>query len=271
MEYLVRGKDVLLWQPDFQLAETLDCGQAFRWAPDGDGYSGFRLDIPLTILPERDYFRLVNTTEETFLTVWREYFDLDTDYGELKRLFSQEETLREACAFAGGIRLLKQDPWEALISFLISQNNHIPRIKGIISRLCGVRGHFPSPVELAGFTQEEMDSLRAGFRSKYLLGSAELVSQNQVCLSEISRLPLEEARQALRILPGVGPKVAECVLLYGMYRVDAFPVDVWIKRVLERYYPEGIPHRFLPQAGIAQQYLFHYIRNIPQKSLQLAH
>ena len=145
MNYIIKGNDIHLSQPDFDLDETLDCGQAFRWEKSADGaYHGAKLNTKLTIYKEKDYFVLENTSESDFLNVWCDYFDLATDYGELKRIYSEDETLAKACKFASGIRLLKQDKWEALVSFIISQNNNIPRIKGIIGRLCEENGGFPS-------------------------------------------------------------------------------------------------------------------------------
>ena len=134
MDYTQSGSDILLKQPDFGLDDTLDCGQAFRWEKiDKKTYSGAFLNNKLTISeePENGVFRLHDTTVQNFENIWIDYFDLNTDYGELKRRFSENETLSKACSFAGGIRILRQDSWEALSSFIISQNNNIPRIKGI--------------------------------------------------------------------------------------------------------------------------------------------
>lgn len=261
MNYTVKGKDIHLFQPDFDLDETLDCGQAFRWEKTGDkAYHGYRLNKPLDIYAEKDYFVLKDTTEEDFATVWADYFDLNTDYGELKRIFSEDETLSKACAYAGGIRLLKQDGWEALLSFIISQNNNIPRIKGIIGRLCEENGGFPSPLQLKGKTADDFSYLRAGFRAKYIEDCVNKVNSGEIDLDRITKAPVEEARKSLMTIKGVGPKVAECALLYGMYRVECFPVDVWIKRVMAQFYPDGFPEFAKDYAGIAQQYLFHYMR-----------
>lgn len=261
MEYIKRGSDIAVKQQDFELDETLDCGQAFRWERISDGFSGFFLDKPLTITKKKDYFIFHKTTEEDLINVWADYFDFGTDYRELKNIFSEDETLCKACRYAGGIRLLKQDPWEALCSFIISQNNNIPRIKGIISRLC-TDDKFPNAKQLAGLETTDLEYLRSGFRAKYIIDAARKVAEGSVNLEKVKYLPLEEARTVLKTITGVGPKVAECALLYGMYRIEAFPVDVWIKRVLAQYYPEGFPEKYSQYAGIAQQYLFHYVRNL---------
>lgn len=289
MNYKISGNDIILIQSDFDLDETLDCGQAFRWEKideessgeyagildniDFDkAYKGFRLNTPLLISQKKidkncnaSQITLHNTSERDFLDIWTEYFDLETDYSALKKVFSKDTTMSCACEFAPGIRMLKQDKWEALCSFIISQNNNIPRIKGIISRMCEHYGGFPSYEQLANETVESLGFLRAGFRAKYLIDAAQKLSGGELNLDDISAMDLDDARKSLMTIKGVGPKVAECALLYGMYRTDAFPIDVWIKRVMEEYYPDGLPECIKGQEGIAQQYLFHYIRNKEQE------
>lgn len=262
MEYRVKGNDIELFQRDFTLDDTLDCGQAFRWTKISDNaYSGFFLDKPLTITEDGNgYFTFKDTTEQDFLNVWAEYFDLNTDYGKLKELFSEDATLKKACGYAGGIRLLKQDSWEALCSFIISQNNNIPRIKAIINRMCEHYGHFPKADELAKETPESLEFLRAGFRAKYIIDAGKKIADKEINLESVREMPIEQARETLIKIKGVGAKVSECTLLFGMHRTEAFPIDVWIKRVLAEYYPDGFPEKFSDYAGIAQQYLFHYMR-----------
>ena len=266
MDYYCKNGSDILKQPDFDLDETLDCGQAFRWVRTAGGeYRGAFVNEPLTIrcLDRNDgVFELENTSEEKFLTVWYNYFDLSTDYGELKRRYSEDETLSRACGFAGGIRLLRQDAWEALSSFIISQNNNIPRIKGIIARLTEHCGGYPTAEQLRGETPESLGFLRSGFRAKYLTDAVEKVLSGEVGLEKAKSLPLDEARDELMKIRGVGPKVADCTLLFGMYRIDALPKDVWVKRILAEWYPNGLPECVKGTEGIAQQYLFHYIRNI---------
>ncbi len=261
MEYIKQGKDILLKTADFDLDQTLDCGQAFRWEKISDNaYHGFALNTPLTISQEKDYFRLADTTEETFLNVWVPYLDLNTDYTAIKEQFSQEETLAKACEYAGGIRLLRQDSWEALCSFIISQNNNIPRIKGIIGRLCEMYGGFPSFEQMKGVTVDNLAPLRSGFRAKYIVDCVDKLNNGEILLDEVKKLTVEDAKKVLMTIKGVGPKVADCAMLYGMYKIECVPMDVWMKRVMERFYPDGFPAFVLQYAGIAQQYLFHYIR-----------
>jgi len=259
---------VTLDAAEFSLADTLDCGQAFRWVKNDDGsFSGVAGGKSLRVRQEGALLHLKTAPEE--LSFWRSYFDLDGNYPIYKALFSADPILRRACAFAGGITILRQDPWEALCSFILSQNNNIPRIKGIIGRLCEVFGEplgngvfsFPAPEKIADVTLEELGCLRAGFRAKYILDAAKKVAGGIVDLNRVSALPYPDAKEELMKISGVGPKVADCALLYGFHKLEAFPTDVWIKRVLQKYYPDGFPETFREYAGIAQQYLFHSIRH----------
>lgn len=265
MNYTQDGNDILLQQSDFNLDETLDCGQAFRWVKVSyNTYKGAFLNHPLTISCENgsDTFRLHNTTADEMENVWADYFDLSTDYGELKKRFSEDETLSKACEYAGGIRILKQDKWEALSSFIISQNNNIPRIKGIIGRLVEHYGGYPSCADMTNETADSLAYLRSGFRAKYLIDAVTKISSGEINLDEIAEMDIDNARKALQTIKGVGPKVAECALLFGFYRTEAFPKDVWVKRVIANWYPNGLPDCVKGVEGIAQQYLFHYIRNL---------
>ena len=269
MDYKIQDSDIIIRQKDFNLDETLDCGQAFRWTKTNKNtYFGHYLNTPLTISCENEtdgIFRLHNTDEATFLNTWYDYFDFSTDYSLLKERFSEDETLSKACRYAGGIRILKQDSWEALSSFIISQNNNIPRIKGIISRLCEHYNGYPLPAQMCNETVESLGFLRSGFRAKYIIDAVTQINSGKLDLQAISEMPIDDARKALMTIKGVGPKVAECVLLFGMYRTEALPIDVWVKRVLERWYPNGLPDCVKGYEGIAQQYLFHYIRNTNQQ------
>ena len=248
---------------DFDLAATLECGQCFRWdrLPDGS-YSGIASGLMLHISGGN----LEDALADPF---WRAYFDMDRDYAAIREeLSGYHPALAEAAAFAPGIRILNQDPWEALCSFIISQNNNIPRIKGIVARLCEAFGEetpdgireFPRPERLAELDEEALACLRCGFRARYILDAARKAASGQVDLEALRSVPLEEARASLMAIVGVGPKVADCALLYGLHRLDAFPMDVWMKRAMRELFPGKKPEDFGPWAGIAQQYIFHYIR-----------
>lgn len=258
----------------FEPDQTLDCGQSFRWEKVGEVWQGVAFGKRLSLRKEGETL-LLSCTKQEFEEIWRTYFDLDTDYPAIRQELSKlSPVLQEACAYAGGIRILRQDAWEALCSFIISQNNNIPRIKGIIRRLCETLGEqgsdgeflFPGPERLAISSLEELAPLRAGFRAKYLLSAARLVTEGKVDLQEIPHMEIGKARETLMLIHGVGPKVAECALLYGFHRLEAFPIDVWMKRVMERWFPEKKPEDFGPYAGVAQQYLFHYIRTFEKEN-----
>lgn len=255
---------------ELNLADTLDCGQSFRFRRTGEGeFEGVAFGKVLRLTQTADRILFRGCGLEEFHSLWADYFDLGRDYEAIKASYSGDETLRIASEFAGGIRLLQQDRFETLVSFLISQNNNIPRIKGCIDRLCRTFGEqiaeeayaFPTPERLAGLEREDLSELSLGYRDTYILDCARRICDGRLDLDEVDRMELEEAREALRTVRGIGPKVAECVLLFGFHKLAAFPVDTWMKKVLAGYYPDGFPDRYQETAGVAQQYLFHYIRN----------
>jgi len=162
---------------------------------------------------------------------------------------------------------MRQDPWETLITFILSQNSNIPRIKKMVSGLCEHFGQalpcgrytFPTPESLV-VAPEALAAVRTGYRAPYIVDAARQVVEGKIDLAALAAQPSDEIKEALVKIHGVGPKVAECVLLYGFGKVERYPVDVWIKRVMESMYPAGFPEAFCATAGIAQQYLFHYAR-----------
>ena len=247
------------------LKQTLFCGQCFRFKElDGGDFEGFAGDkyVRLTQKPDG----IIIDAPENELSFWEDYFDLKLDYSFLLGQFGQDATLKAACENRK-IRVLKQLPFETLISFIISQNNNIKRITGIIDRLCEQFGEktehgfaFPSSKALAGLSEEDLAPLRAGFRAKYIIDAANKVESGEVDFEKIRLMGDDEAREALKVIKGVGDKVADCVLLFGLYRTSAVPKDVWIKRVNAYYYPDGLPECVGNYAGIAQQYLFDYAR-----------
>lgn len=248
---------------------TLDCGQAFRWERQDDGsYKGVAMNHFLHIEKSGDDLVFYNTSEKVFNEVWRDYFDLDKDYDKICERLKNDSLLSSAIDEYYGIRILNQDSWEALCSFVISQQNNIKRIKGIIERLCEKYGQevkkgfysFPSAKRLSKLSVEDFEELGTGYRAKYLEKLAKGVASGEIDLEKIKNLPLEKARKELLNIYGVGIKVANCALLFGFGFYDAFPVDVWMKRVME-YYPDGLPKCFDGIGGIAQQYLFHWARN----------
>ncbi len=254
----------------FNVGLSVDCGQAFRWIKEEDGsFHGVIFKKAVDIIQYKNEVIFKNTDEETFKTLLEPYFDLDRDYEKICAGFD-DKYLKEACKKYSGIRILRQEPWETLCSFIISQNNNIPRIKGIIERLCSAFGEdigngdfsFPSAEVISALSEEDLAPLRAGFRNKYILDAAAKCCSGEVSLEKIKNMPIEQARQELMKIKGVGPKVAECTLLYGFGRVEAFPVDVWVKRILSELYENGLPQCTKGVEGIAQQYLFHWRRNL---------
>ena len=193
---------------------------------------------------------------------------MDTDYAAARESVMIGDYLTECAEYGAGIRILRQDKWEALCSFIISQCNNIPRIKGIVEKLCalfgeafdtpwGVRYSFPPASRVALLEEPELAPLRAGYRAAYIIGAARAVASGVVDLEYAASLCGNEARKYLKGLNGVGDKVANCAVLFGLHRMDAFPVDVWIKRALKEHMPAGFDPASLGEyAGLAQQYMF---------------
>lgn len=264
---------------NFDIEQIFDCGQCFRFSAVNKEntavttYEGVAFDRYIKIEQTSDKVTFYNTDEAEFGSVWRPFLDLDTDYASIIDGFSDDKTLNEAAHFADGIRILKQDKWETLCSFIISQNNNIPRIKGIIENMSARFGKeiyrdgdkayysFPTAKALYDAGEDEIFALKTGFRAKYIFDAAKRVCENPFFLTEVSGLDTEAASEQLQLIKGVGKKVAACTLLFGFERYDSFPVDVWVKRILETYYPNERSRHFDGRyAGVAQQYLFYYER-----------
>ena len=252
---------------NFDLAQTLDCGQAFRWSQRDGRWCGIAGGKYIELYRENGSIVIEGATPEDFEGFWRHYFDLERDYGAIIESVSTNDTVRAAAEFGGGIRILNQEPWEALCSFIISQNNNMPRIKGIIERLCECFGEkieggytFPTAQKIAMLTLEDLAPLRCGFRAKYILDAARLVSSGEIILENLKGIDFDTAQSELMRIKGVGPKVADCTLLFGLGHIEAFPKDVWIKRALEEYFDGELPESAREYAGIVQQYIFYYIR-----------
>lgn len=263
---------------DFDLTHIFECGQCFRWIPDAAeddaegrpvSYTGAAGDKAARVSFSDGTLTIeASGGDEAF---WRSYFDLDTDYGEIKRRLTESEPkIREACEYGGGIRILNQDLFETLISFIISQNNNIPRIRKNIESLCRAYGTriegsglygFPSPEALAEADVCDLAELRLGYRCEYIRASAE----------RFLRKGRPSAREELLSFHGIGPKVANCIMLFGLRDTAAFPVDTWVKQIMNDMYgfdksdAGGMQafarERFGELAGFAQQYLFYYYRD----------
>ncbi|MBR5515729.1 MAG: DNA-3-methyladenine glycosylase 2 family protein [Clostridia bacterium] len=259
----------------FSIDKIFDCGQCFRFDPDPlGGISGIAMGRHYRFVQEKeDSIKIYNTTKADFEQRLISYLCLDRDYEMINKdiiaRFGSDNTIKNAVERGKGIRILRQEPFEALISFIISQNNNIPRIKGLIKTLCRKCGEnlgeekyaFPTPKAIVDLGTEGLRELKVGFRAPYIYDAALRVANGETNLAEIAKLSTKEAETELLKIKGVGPKVAACVLLFGFDKTDTFPVDVWIKRVLSKYYPNGIDINTLGEyRGLAQQYLFYYER-----------
>ena len=253
----------------FDLAQTLDCGQAFRWYENEDGsWSGIVKDKCITVSKKNNGIIIENCTKSDFNELWCDYFDLNRDYSEVYTSVSKDGTLKKAADYGSGIRILNQQPFETLCSFIISQNNNIPRIKGIIERLCenfgskcGDRYTFPDANTLSKLSVEDLAPLRSGFRAKYIIDAAQKVASGEINLDILKTADTDCARETLMKIKGVGPKVADCTLLFGLSHIEAFPKDVWIKRAMSVLFDGELPECAKQYAGIAQQYIFYYARS----------
>ena len=263
------------------LDATLDCGQCFRWKrqPDGGWVGVVEGRAVRADHGPGDVLRLeglAGPAPESEPAFWERYFALDLDYPALQgRMRAANRKLAACIDCAPGIRVLRQPFFEALVTFLISQNNNIPRIKGIVDRLCQGLGRplggqlyaFPDAGAIAACTEEGLAFLRAGWRAGYILEAARRTAAGALDPEALRALPLDAARAELRQLRGVGPKVADCVLLYGLGRWDAYPVDVWMGRAHRALFTARVkdPAAYLNRrtggcAGIAQQYIFAWAR-----------
>lgn len=266
---------------DFDVKHIFECGQCFRWNRESDGsYTGAAFGRIINVNQQDNQLVIENSSIEDFNNIWVDYFDLNRNYHEIKRVLSENDTIMmEAVEFGKGIRLLNQDEWETLISFILSQNRSIPIIKQNIEALCKKYGNnigsykgkdyydFPSAEILAAVSPEEIAECRVGYRAPYIVKTAQMVCNNKI-LYNIKNLSVREAEEYLLSLSGVGPKVAHCIMLFSMKKYDSFPVDVWVQRVMKELY--GLKtqkettlfakNKFKGYGGFAQQYLFYYAR-----------
>ena len=283
-----RCKLVLEKVNDFQLDHVFDCGQCFRWNKEEDGsYTGIVNGKVLNVSKNGSDLVLENTDADEFIDFWREYFDFDTDYTEIKKqLMEKDPIMKDAIAEGQGIRILNQDVWETVISFIISANNNIPRIKKCIESLCERYGEkicrhkgkdyysFPEPEKLANLTLDDLVPCRLGYRAKYVIATAKAFVANGKEFYEGLKnedVPASVALERISQLQGVGPKVANCIMLFSLKKRSAFPIDTWMKKVMNHLYNfnendvKGMEQFALDTygayAGIAQQYLFYYMRN----------
>lgn len=251
---------------DFDIEQIATSGQCFRmYQVDNGIWEVFALDKSLKI-ERKNKCHLLYCSQDDFNDFWSNYFDLQTDYSSLKQriLASGDSYLSEAVHYGYGIRILRQDLWEVIVSFVISQQNNIRRISGCLKKLCEINGNrFPRPIDFLRFSDADLDSVKLGYRKDYLLKISKAVVEEKFDVAFLSHLSYLEAIQQLKTLHGVGDKVANCIALFGLHKIEAFPVDVWIKKILQKYYDGDFLSKF-PElsdiAGLVQQYMYFYER-----------
>lgn len=287
IKYL-EDKVILEGVKNFNIKQILECGQCFRWDKVGEmNYIIVAFGKVLEILQEEDKVIFLNTNKEDFETIWFKYFDLERDYDAIKAALSFDDTLKSSVEYGYGIRLINQEAFELLISFIISARNSIPSIKKTILKISQRWGNeiqykgniyytFPTPEMLKDATEDEIRATGASFRSKYIVDTVKNVNddlnnpEGTYNLERIISLSDDECHTALQAFKGVGAKVADCIMLFSMGKQSAFPVDVWVKRAMMHFYnaEEGSLNKirifgrtkFGQYAGFAQQYLFYYAR-----------
>ncbi len=257
------------------ISKIADSGQCFRWRDLGDG----RYLIPAfgkyTIVSNCDEGVEVECESEE-LDIWKEYFDIYTSYDEIEKLVDKDDRfLSQAAEYGNGVRILKQEPFEMLISFIISQRKSIPAIKTSIEKICALCGKklgrvngedvyaFPTPEELYNASHDRLEECGLGYRLPYIESAVSRIHEAPFLIDEMTDMDDEELFEALKSFYGVGDKVASCTMLFGFYRLNTFPIDVWIKRSLDQHYKTGFPFdRYEPYNGVMQQFIFEYYRRI---------
>lgn len=284
-EYILKNKK------DFNSTHIFECGQCFRWNVQENGtYIGVIKDAVIEVIEEKErvIFRGVSNSDRKLEEIVKEYFNLDTDYSEIKSNLSKvDEYLKASIEYGNGIRILKQDIFETIISFIISANNNIPRIKSIVEKVAKTYGKkieynqkeyylFPTAEELSKASVEDLRKLGMGFRDKRVYTTTKMLLNGQASIASLEKLEkTDDIREELLKLDGVGPKVADCILLFGFNRYDVFPIDVWVRRVMNDLYIKNeqeskvskieikklAEEKYGKLQGLAQQYLFYWKRD----------
>ena len=273
----------------FDTTHIFECGQCFRWNKEEDGsYTGVFKGNVLNVKQEENKIIFKGMCSDNIITTCIDYFDLDTNYENIKHKLSKvDDNLKTSIEYGNGIRILNQELWETIISFIISANNNIPRIKGIIERISKKYGKkivwdnrefytFPTPEELAKATVEDLRNLGLGFRDKRVYETTQIVLNKIIDLGELEKeTDVNILREKLMLFPGVGNKVADCIMLFALKKYEVFPIDVWVRRVMNEHYIKKkdetkvnkleianiAKEKYGDLAGLAQQYLFYWKRD----------
>lgn len=282
--FAVRGKTqkrfycmVRFKNDNLDLTAIADSGQCFRWKETEDGYRVIAFGKVLYISSDPETKEIcLDCSEQEFEEIWREYLDIDTDYAEIIGRIPETDLYLKAAAECGcGIRILRQDPWETLITFIISQRKNIPAIKQAVEKICAAAGQpigcckgeklyaFPFPAELASLSLEDLTKCSLGYRAKYIQATADAFANGGASTEALAAMSDDDLFNALCSFYGVGKKVAFCTMLFGFHRMDSFPMDVWMNRVAEKRYSGEIPmEHYSPWGGVMQQYMFAYERKL---------
>ncbi len=260
---------------DFILRHTFDCGQCFRWEEQSDGsYIGVAGGRVVRISADNENITIDGCSQSDYEAFWKTYLDAERDYSKIKKVVSTNETMQKATLFGSGIRILRQDFFETLVSFIISQRSSIPKIKSSVEKICKAWGDeilfegkkyysFPTAQRLANVTEDELKGTGVGYRAPYIIKAAQAIASGDIKQEDLSSLDTPSAREKLLKLYGVGDKVCDCVLLFSLGKYDLFPADVWIKRVMEESFGASDAKKagedaFGSYSGFAQQYLFYW-------------
>ncbi len=279
MKIIFKDNKTIIENPsDFSLKHTFDCGQCFRFNGDDGGFSGVAFKKKIFLKEENNRIIIDNLNQQEFEKNWFSFFDLSRDYGEIKTFLSKDSTMNKAILYGNGIRILKQDFFECLISFIISQQNNIPRIKKAVEGFCYLFGEekeynrekyytFPDPKDISSITEKDLEPLKLGYRNPYIVEAVRKSADGEIIKEELESLSYDEAKKKLLEIKGVGNKVADCILLFSLGKFEAFPVDTWIKKAMQTLY--GIDEKNISAykdinygkySGFAQQYIFYYMR-----------
>ena len=267
---------------NLNLDKIYDSGQVFNWYKEKDGsFTIISKDRLINLKHGKN--DILKTKYDKFDEFWENYFDLNKDYNEIFKTFPKDDIhLEKALEYGSGLKLLNQDIFEIIITFIISANNNMKRIRSSIHKLSKNYGKFlktvnntdyysfPTADVLSSLSVEDLRKMGVGYRDKYIKKSAQMIVNEEVDLDQVNKLPIDKARNVLKKLYGVGNKVADCILIFGSNKTEAFPVDTWVKKVLNHYYSidsknakklrKFSKNHFGPYAGYAQQYLFYYIK-----------
>lgn len=256
----------------FNIAQICDSGQCFRMLPIGEKLYSIVASGRYLEIEQREELVTFYCSESEYKEFWKEYFDLEDNYSSyIERINPNDKYLANAAAFGSGIRILRQDLWEMIVSFLISQQNNIVRIRRCIRNICEKYGEekenangktyyaFPTPEALAVLDEDALKECNLGYRSKYVVRTAKSIVAGEVDLEAVRNMSYKKAKEELLKLFGVGEKVADCICLFALHHLEAFPVDTHIQQALERNYKRGFPKkRYRGCEGVMQQYIFYW-------------